>query len=154
MSGSIVGRCQCESLRFALKAPPLFTHACHCLVCLRRVGTAFGLSTFVLRKDFVITQGELSGKPISPRTTVYQCSECSTTIYSASTAFPATFNLRGGTFDDPGFVQPGAHIWIKRKHPWIELPEEIPQFDEDYVPEDTWPRSALERLQQALTDTY
>ena len=140
--GPIVGGCQCESLRFELKAPPLFTHACHCLNCRRRSGTAFGLSTIVLRDDFAVARGELTAKQISPRTTVCQCAVCGTTIHSASIRFPSTYVVRGGTFDDPNFVVPGAHVWVKRKHPWIVLPEGIPQFDEDYDTDATWPREA------------
>lgn len=145
----IVGGCQCESLRFELKARPLFTHACHCLNCRRRSGTAFGMSTTVLRDDLVVTSGEVLAKQISPRTTVYQCAACGTTIYSGSTRFPSTYIVRGGTFDDPNIVQPGAHLWIKRKHPWIVLPDDIPQFDEDCDINTTWPREALDRLDAA-----
>jgi hypothetical protein len=146
---SIVGGCQCESLRFELKARPLFTHACHCLVCRRRSGTAFGLSTTVLRGDLAVTRGEVIAKLISPRTTIYRCAVCETTIYSGSTRFPSTYIVRGGTFDDPKVVEPGAHIWVKRKHPWVVLPADVPQFDEDYDIKVAWPREALERLNAA-----
>ena len=145
----IVGGCQCESLRFELTAPPLFTHACHCLVCRRRSGSAFGLSTVVLRGNLTITRGELKPKPISPRTTVFKCAACETTIFSESTRFPATCVVSGGTFDDPVVVEPGAHIWVKRKHPWIVLPTGVPQFDEDYDRHDVWPREALDAMQTA-----
>lgn len=144
---SIVGGCQCEALRFELKAEPLFTHACHCLNCRRRSGTAFGLNTIVLKDDFAVTRGELVTRQISPRTKVYLCAACNTAVYSSSTRFPTTYNLRGGTVDDPSFVEPGAHIWVKRKHPWIQLPGTVPQFDEDYDIQSTWPREALDRLE-------
>ena len=145
----IVGGCQCESTRFRLYARPLFTHACHCLVCRRRSGTAFALSTAVLRRDFTLTRGQVIGKQISPRTTIYRCAACETAIYSESIRFPATYIVRGGTFDDPGVVVPGAHIWVKRKHPWIVLPADVPQFEEDYDIYETWPREALDRLAAA-----
>ena len=145
----IVGGCQCESLRFELKALPLFTHACHCLHCRRRSGSAFGLSAVVLREEFEVITGRLVARQTSSRTTVYKCAECTTTIYSESTQFPATYIVRGGTFDDPNIVEPGAHIWVKRKHPWIELPADLPQFDEDYDANEAWPRDALDRLDAA-----
>ena len=145
----IVGSCQCEALRFELKGRPLFTHACHCLVCRRRSGSAFALTTTVLRDDLTVTRGEVVAKQISPRTTIYRCTACETTVYSASTRFPSTYIVRGGTFDDPDIVEPGAHIWIKRKHPWIVLPDDVPQFDEDYDMNTTWPREALDRLNAA-----
>ena len=95
------GRCQCESLRFELKARPLFTHACHYFDRRRRSGTAFGMATTVLRDDLTVTSGEVIAKQISARTTVYHCAACGTTIHSGSTRFPSTYIVRGGTFDDP-----------------------------------------------------
>lgn len=148
-SMSTTGRCQCGQLRFELNAPPLFTHACHCFVCRRRSGSAFGLSTIVLRQDFIFVAGRVTSTSTSPRTTVHRCSGCGTTIYSESTEFPATFIVRGGTFDDPGVVEPGAHIWVKRKHPWIKLPRGVPQFEEEYNFREAWPVETLERLDAA-----
>ncbi len=145
----IVGGCQCEGLRFELKARPLFAHACHCLDCRRRSGTAFGLKATVLRDDLAITTGELTAKQTSPRTTVRQCAACATTIYSESIRFPSTYLVAGGTFDDASFVVPGAHLWVKRKHPWVVLPDRVPQFDEDGDIHAIWPRSARERLEAA-----
>ena len=148
-SKRIVGGCQCEALRFELKARPLFTHACHCLNCRRRSGTAFGMTTTVLRDDLIVMSGELIGKQTSPRTTVYQCAACGTAIYAASTRFPSTYIVRSGTLDDASIVVPGAHIWVKRKHPWVVLPDDVPQFDEDFDINTTWPQEALNRLAAA-----
>ena len=146
---SAIGSCKCGQLRFELHAPPLFTHACHCLDCRRRSGSAFGLSTIVLRRDFDLTSGAVISNSTSPRTSVCQCSDCGTRIYSASTEFPATYIVRGGAFDDPGVVEPGAHIWVKHKHPWIKLPDRVAQFAEEYNFREVWPAEALERLDLA-----
>jgi len=146
---AIVGGCQCESLRFELYGMPLFTHACHCFTCRRRSGSAFGLSAFVLRDDLTLMSGELVAKQTSPRTTVYLCIDCGTTIYSESIEFPSTYIVRGGSFDNPNFVEPGAHLWVKRKHPWIVLPDNVPQFEEDYDFQTVWPRETLSRLNAA-----
>ncbi len=70
-------------------------------------------------------------------------------IYSESTEFPATYIVRGGTFDDPGVVEPGVHIWVKHKHPWIKLPSGVQQFDEEYNFREVWPTNTLERLDAA-----
>ena len=51
------GRCVCDAVRYRLDAPPLFTHACHCLDCQKKTGTAFAMTTIVLRDDLVITHG-------------------------------------------------------------------------------------------------
>ncbi len=139
------GGCACSAVRFELRAEPLFTHACHCFDCRRRSGAAFGLTTFVLREDFAITQGRTVDRKASPRSTMYYCPGCMTYLYSSSTAFPRTLTVRGGAFDDASVVQPGAHIWVKRKHEWVALPD-VPQFDEGYPVPDVWPAEALARM--------
>ena len=148
---TIVGGCQCGALRFKLTGMPLFTHACHCFTCRRRSGSAFGLSTFVLRDDLTLTEGEVGARQSSSRTTVYLCEACGTTIYSQSTEFPLTYIVRGGILDNPSFVEPGAHLWVKRKHPWIVLSDNVPQFEEDYDYQAIWPRESLRRVDAACT---
>lgn len=140
------GRCKCEDLRFVIKDVPLFTHACHCLDCQRRTGSAFGMTTVVLSDELEIVHGTLASKQTSPRSTQYRCADCETIIYAASTAFPSSITMKPGTFDNPAVVAPLAHIWIKRKQPWVILPKGVPRFDEEYDRDTVWPASSLERL--------
>jgi hypothetical protein len=143
------GRCRCEALRYELKAAPLFTHACHCLDCQRRTGTAFSMTTIVLRDDLIITEGNTSARKISPRSTEYACASCGTVIYVASILFPATVILRPGTLDDPSIATPQAHIWVRRKQAWLTLPDDVPQFAQQYDRDTTWPRESLQRMRAA-----
>jgi hypothetical protein len=143
------GRCVCEDLRYQLNGAPLFTHTCHCLDCQRKTGTAFAMTTIVLRDDLVITHGRTVATPLSPRSTAYACAQCQTTIYVASTRFPFTVTLRPGTLDDPAVATPQAHIWIRRKQAWLTLPEDVPQFHENYDRDTTWPAASLERMRAA-----
>ena len=100
-----------------------------------------------MRDDFHIIQGDPEAHPSSVRTTRFHCAICQTYIYSASTEFPRTLTIRGGTFDDADVVEPGAHIWVKRKHAWVELPRHIPQFTEEYSLAEVWPNAAVARME-------
>ena len=142
----LTGRCVCEELRYRLLVPPLFTQACHCLECQRESGTAFTMATIVMREDLVITQGTTLEKQMSPRSTAHACGNCGTLIYVASTRFPTTFRLRPGTLDDASVATPQAHIWVKRKQPWLTLPADVPQFDENCEIDSVWPAASLARL--------
>jgi hypothetical protein len=143
------GRCRCETLQYSLAAAPLFTHACHCLDCQRRTGTAFSMTTIVLRDDLIVTRGRSSARATSPRSTEHACAECTTVIYIESTAFPATCILRPGTLDDTSIAVPQAHIWVCRKQAWLALPDGVPQFERQYDPATTWPAASLARLAAA-----
>jgi hypothetical protein len=91
--GHIADGCQSESLRVELSAPPLFTHACHCLVCRRRSGTAFALTSIVLRDDRAVTHGELSAKQISHRTTL--CRSIIPDSFSRAPTYESRASVRG-----------------------------------------------------------
>ncbi len=145
----ITGRCVCEDLRYELKGPPLFTHACHCLDCQRKTGSAFAMTTIVLRDDLDITLGRTSATTLSPRSTSYACARCRTTIYVVSTRYPATVTLKPGTLDDTSVAAPQAHIWVRRKQAWVTLPPGIPQFAEQYDRDTTWPAASLARVRDA-----
>ena len=146
---SITGRCVCEDLRYLLRAPPLFTHACHCLDCQRETGTAFNMTTFVVSSDLVVTLGELRSRQISPRRTRHSCAKCNTAIYVSSAAFPSTVTLRPGTLDDTSVAAPLAHIWVCRKQAWLSLPDNVPKFEFQYVQEEVWPAASLARLKES-----
>ena len=66
-------------------------------------------------------------------------------------------SLRGVAFvetlDDMRVLEINAHIRIKEKHAWLELPAHIPQFEEGYDRNKVWPRKSLERLVNELRET-
>jgi len=145
------GGCQCGAIRYALIGEPLFTHACHCTDCQKR-GGAFGLTMFVLRDQLVILQGQPAANEAiadsGNRKTAYFCGRCSSVLWGAVNARPATFSLRPGTLDDTTWFAPGAHIWIRSKQPWVLLGD-IPAFDTTYDMAEVWPAESLARLKAA-----
>ena len=78
------GACYCTAIRFRLTAAPIFTHACHCLNCQKRSGSAFAMSSFVLAANLEILEGEPEFYPeevnmkILP---VSRCPECETHLW-------------------------------------------------------------------------
>jgi hypothetical protein len=143
------GRCRCEALRYALTDAPLFTHVCHCLDCQRRTGSAFSMTTIVLRDDLRVTHGRTVMRATSPRSAEHACADCGAVIYVESTAFPVSYILRPGTLDDTSIATPQAHIWVCRKQPWLTLGDDVPQFEQQYHPATTWPAASLARLAAA-----
>jgi len=107
------------------------------------------MTTIVLRDDLDVTSGALSPRRSSPRSTEHRCATCETPIYVTSTAFPVTAILRPGTLDDASIAVPQAHIWVRRKQPWLDLPAHVPQFEEQYDQSRTWPAASLARLRAA-----
>ncbi len=150
MTTPLKGRCQCNHVQFELRQPPLFVHACHCLHCKRKTGSSFGLTCIVLEKDIEIITGEITTKMDSPRTTAYHCTECGKVIYRTNTQFKATAWLQTNCLEDSRLLHIGAHIWVKRKDPWLALPEGIPQFDEGYHRDGVWPEASIQRVDRQV----
>ena len=43
--------------------------------------------------------------------------------------------LKAGTLDDATIPQPQAHVWVSRKQPWVQIPQDMPCFDENLPPQ-------------------
>ena len=145
----IKGNCSCGDTAYILTMPPLFVHACHCLDCKRKAGSSFALTCIVIESDIQL-HGTLSTVRTSPRSTAHKCANCDATLYVTSKAFPVTALLQTNTIEDLRQLEIGAHIWVKRKDPCLELPAEVPQFDEGYERDFVWPQESLHRLATSI----
>ncbi len=141
------GHCDCGEIEYVLLNKPLFVHACHCLNCQRKSGSAFALTCFVVGSDISLEKGRTTPKALGPEVTQHGCPTCGAGIYVVLSTFPAAF-LLPSSLDDPRGLTIGAHIWVKRKHAWLELPGGVPQFDEHYDQGQTWPKESLNRLSE------
>jgi hypothetical protein len=54
--------------------------------------------------------------------------------------------VRPGTLDDSSDLNPQAHIWTKEKQDWVEIPDYLPAFEENYDAALLWPKSSLDRV--------
>lgn len=135
----LTGGCRCGACRYTLDydmAPA--SYACHCLNCQTMSGGGFGLQALVPLSRFAIT-GDLIDwtRPNSRGSVVahWFCAECKTRLHSTSEERPGVTLLRAGTLDDSSGLTPAAHMWVKRKLPWIGLPADSETYDEGIPPE-------------------
>ena len=123
---TITGGCRCGAVRYALavdRVPPAY--ACHCLQCQTWSGSAFS-EQILLREDQIAVEGpvvlyELTTEDRTSRQRM--CGVCHTRIFNTNTRRPGIAVVRAGTLDDSHRVNVVAHIWVKRKQPWLTLPE-------------------------------
>jgi hypothetical protein len=142
---NILGGCRCGAVRYslALEALPT-TYACHCRDCQTWSGSAFSQQTFVPETALSISGPVSVYQLTTPSGNVSKqrvCSTCHTRIYNSNSARPGIVVVRAGTLDQSDQLDVVAHIWVKRRQPWLKLPENAP----------TWPEAApSEELSQAL----
>jgi hypothetical protein len=138
--GGLSGGCRCGAVRYLLaveRLPP--TYACHCRDCQTWTGSAFSQQS-ILAEHLLTVSGptevyELT-TPSGRLSRQHLCGTCRTRIYNTSSARPGLVILRAGTLDDSDALDVAAHIWVKRKQPWIAIRKDVPSWPEAAPPEE------------------
>jgi len=154
MAGNLEGGCACGRVRYRLTSAPMFVHCCHCRDCQRQTGSAFALNALIETDRIERLSGEAqpvamptdSGRPHD----IHRCPVCQTALWSDYGRRPALRFVRAGTLDDPARLKPDVHIYIRSKLPWVELPRDVPAFEEYYDLKSVWPAASLERRRAIL----
>ena len=85
MATKLTGGCQCGGIRYEVTGAPQQVVVCHCTVCQRQSGSAFGMALVVKEEDFRIIQGEVktyASKSAAGRAKLGAfCPGCGTRIY-------------------------------------------------------------------------
>lgn len=134
------GGCRCGAVRYTLALaalPP--TYACHCRDCQTWSGSAFSQQALLPEGALSVSGPVVVYELASPSGRVSKqrmCGVCHTRLYNTNSARPGLVVMRAGTFDRSDELQVVAHIWVKRKQPWLALADDAPQWLESAPPED------------------
>lgn len=130
----IRGGCQCGSLRYAITQAPVTCYACHCTMCQKQSGSAFGLSLQVPAPGI-----ELTG-PFATHPHMGGSGRMSDHVFCPNCGGRVTHRIRGGevivvkpgTLDDTSWLRPAGHIFTATRQPWVSLPQTGALLFEDY----------------------
>lgn len=127
------GGCQCGAVTFHCTARPYVSYTCHCRACQRLTSSAFATCIQVPAEAFSV-RGPLASREreadSGSRPTTSFCSVCGSAIYSANSARPRLRSIYVGTLERAEDVDVDAHIWTKRRLPWVVLPPGHRDFPE------------------------
>ena len=125
----IRGSCLCGSIRYEVRGPLGPASHCHCSMCRKAHGAAFGTYARVQKVDFVLVSGaeDIASYQSSPEVTRTFCRRCGSTLQFIRSTRPNTFALALGTLDDDPGVRPAMHIHIESKVPWLDINDGLPQ---------------------------
>ena len=147
MRSSYKGACQCGAVRYEVFGRPTKIWACHCTICQRQSGSAFGMAV-VFQNAKIETEGTQpahfvrAGRGQSSR--CYFCPQCGSRIYHQwfnDNGDIPYLNLKPGTLDDTHWLRPGCHMWTQHAQPGVTFapddvifkqqprPEEVPLYD-------------------------
>lgn len=134
---TLAGSCLCGAIAFEVTAPPLSMGHCHCSMCRRQHGTAFGTYVEVPRAAFRYTRGaeHVAGYVSSPGITRRFCARCGSKLVFDMDGNADTVSVAAGAFDSPLPLVPQYHIFVASKAPWHGIHDALPRFDA-YPPDD------------------
>jgi hypothetical protein len=127
---AIHGGCLCGGVRYEINGALRNSGHCHCSMCRRQHGAAFGTYAEFNPGEFRWVSGEdlLSVHESSPGAGWYFCRACGSSLAATDSGELNTVML-GTVEGDPG-VRPGEHIFVGSKAPWHEIIDSLPRFEE------------------------
>jgi hypothetical protein len=128
----IQGSCQCGSVTYELREPPIMVLACHCKQCQKLSTSAFSITALV-KADAVEFKGEMkdwsrmadSGNVNAAKF----CPTCGNRMYHYNPDEPDIIKLKPSNLSDTSMIEPTAHVWVSEKQPWFQIPEGVKVFD-------------------------
>ena len=127
---AITGGCLCGKVRYQVNGPLHDSTHCHCSMCRRQHGAAFGTYADFDPADFSWLAGaDLVRIYATPSGEGWCfCSECGSTLAGTDDGVVTSITL-GTVEGDPG-IKPEAHIFVGSKAEWDKIGDDLPQFDE------------------------
>ncbi|TLX58175.1 GFA family protein [Stutzerimonas nosocomialis] len=125
------GSCLCGAVAYRIDAPiETLTH-CHCSMCRKAHGTAFGTYATVPLEHFHLTRGkdQLGVYHSSEHVTRTFCRHCGANLQFVDNR-DHSIGVAAGTLDSALSVVPQSHIYVGSKAPWYEIQDELPQHVE------------------------
>jgi hypothetical protein len=125
------GSCLCGRVRYEVRGPLGRISHCHCTMCRKAHGAAFGTYARVKRSDFAWLSGAdaIVAYRSSPEVTRTFCGTCGSTLQFIHASRPEGFALAVGTLDDDPGTRPALHIFTASKAPWYEIADDLPQHE-------------------------
>jgi hypothetical protein len=128
----IHGSCLCGGVKFEIHGKLGRSSHCHCSMCRKAHGAAFGTYAEVRVADFRIVSGEelILRYRSSPGVERTFCSRCGATLQFLSTKRPDIVDVALGVLDDDPGIRVPHHIFVASKAPWVEITDGLPQYPE------------------------
>ncbi|HTQ14713.1 MAG TPA: GFA family protein [Rhizomicrobium sp.] len=127
------GGCQCGNVRYRIAGEPAGLVVCHCNDCKKQSSSAFGMSLFVLTRNFAFITGQPKSFTVTADSgrlkTCTFCPDCGSRLTHQTR--PQALSVKAGTLDDATGLTPSAHYWTKRKLPWVIVPSGVKCVEDD-----------------------
>lgn len=127
----LTGSCLCKGIRYEVEGKIGDLNYCHCIICQKSHGSAFGAYGPVKWENFKFTQGEdlVQKYRSSEDVTRTFCKICGSNLQFIRDDRKG-FGLAVGCLDSDPVGRPKAQIWCDYKADWYSLSDDIQQYEE------------------------
>ena len=125
------GHCLCKQVRFEFDTQPTDVSICHCSLCRRMTGTAFGVYVKVPALNLTIASGaeQITAYNVTDKLSMCSCRGCGSYLYAKHSDYSDFVYVCLGAVDDHGDIHPGYHEFVGSKAGWFEIHDSLPQFE-------------------------
>jgi len=136
MAGAVGGGCSCGAVQYEFDGPAESMTHCHCEACRKSRSAPFASNVFVAEQHFRWLCGQENLCSFKDSNLVHLpvafCCLCSSCLPARLPGAGDVMIPAGGIDQDPG-ITPQAHLRVARKASWVEISDDLPQFDDDGV---------------------
>lgn len=130
------GGCLCGAVRYRVHGEPFWAGACHCTLCQKQTGSAFGISVYFRHDQVELLEGprreyRLHSDEDGRWMITEFCETCGTTLTWTSEMLPDHRGFAGGTFDDINSFEIDTHMWTRSAHHSLVFPEGTDVYTKD-----------------------
>ena len=121
----------CNGIQFEYHGDFSSFSLCHCKMCQKFGGGAFGSFVSLKKSKFNYNKGEQLVKIFNSSAWASRafCSKCGSSLMYIYHEMPDTLSLSAGLFDDDLEVKPSKHIFVKDKCSWMDINDSLAQIE-------------------------
>lgn len=125
------GSCMCNGIQFEYYGTLSDFSLCHCKMCQKFGGGAFGSFVSLKKSVFKYIKGEKLVKVFNSSDWASRafCSECGSSLMYIYHELPDTLSVSAGLFDSDLNSGPIKHIFVKDKCSWYNITDALPQIE-------------------------
>ncbi len=124
-----IAACHCAPLKLVCEGKPMFVAMCHCQDCQRRTGSSYNLGVWYNKTAVAIRGNDKIFRRVGEEgmeLAFHFCSVCGSNVYWEASGLENELGVAGGAFADPDLPKPTVSLYDKRRHRWLQIPDNIP----------------------------
>ena len=119
------GGCLCGDVHYRANVEPEWVGNCHCTICRKVSGAAFGTMAAFPRDGFEWTKGTPTYYQSSEKAKRGFCARCGSTLTWETSNI---FSIFVGSLDRPEAMKPNGDFYTTTCLPWVKLDDDLPRF--------------------------